>query len=387
MTPSMTGQWFGKSFGSSEAPTVIIVNIEPRTPSSAVLIGVDPVYCLRTVQQGSLTLDGLTLSGKTWDSQVFDPDADLFVPLATYYRKHGAPKAPPKEANYSARFDGAKLNGEFENDIGEKGHFELWQSFSQATFGRPSQPPEVKQQLTWEEFKRTASKFRDSGEMLFRGQACSQMPLKTSFHRAGRNNLYRYLVEDVSRLRHQINAISNYCYRDFGEDVVGLLSLAQHHGFPTPLLDWTESPYVAAFFAFDCHRIDKPGWRRLKASDQSPVRVFAFDCGHWRTIEKERVRSVKDPWPDLQFLQPPAHNNPRYYPQQSVAAFSNLEDIESFVAAFELAHTQTYLTRIDIRADQRDEAEDDLRFMGITAATLFPGVEGVCSSLRARLFF
>jgi hypothetical protein len=382
-TEEATGQWVGRSSLANGEPSFIMVNVEARSPQSSITVGVEPKFQLRTLSQGSIHSDGNKSTGKTWDYNVFDPATDALVPLAVFYRQHGVEAKPPREAEYQAEFDGRKTFGTFKNDLGQEGRFELWKSFSEAMTGEPPPVPETKGPMTWEEFKNHVAKFRSRGRVLFRGQNSNADALRTSFHRVGRNNLFRYLNEEAFRLRHQINAISAHNYQSSGEDLLGLLSLAQHHGFPTPLLDWTESPYVAAFFAFDC-LIDKAKWFEKK--ERPPVRVFTFDLERWRKIDRQWASSLKDPWPDFQFFHPPAHNNPRYYPQQSMAAFSNVDDIEGFVGAFERQQKATYLTRIDIHANEREIVEDELRFMGITPATLFPGVEGACKALRSELF-
>ncbi len=60
---------------------------------------------------------------------------------------------------------------------------------------------------------------------------------------------FRWEIEDWPELSDWVLHYDNLGMTEFpGYDYLVFL---RHHGFPSPLLDWTRSRYVAAFFAFD----------------------------------------------------------------------------------------------------------------------------------------
>lgn len=81
-----------------------------------------------------------------------------------------------------------------------------------------------------------------------------------------------------------------------------------------------------------------------------------------------------------------AIGNPRVVPQQSVITMTNIDDIESYVLRCENECGHRFLFAADIPINERDEVMNDLRFMGITAATMFPGIDGVCEELKEQNF-
>ena len=80
----------------------------------------------------------------------------------------------------------------------------------------------------------------------------------------------------------------------------------------------------------------------------------------------------------------PIENN-RAVPQQGIASMTNMDDVESGIAALEGAGP-VCLRAIDLPRAEREVALQDLSAMGITAGSMFPGLDGTLEALKNRRF-
>lgn len=229
--------------------------------------------------------------------------------------------------------------------------------------------------VSWSEFKSQVDEI-NSPTMVWRGQS-EPWALQTSFHRSGRADLRRYVDEDVPKLQAALLPHTQ-TFLNLTSPLLtaGFYNLAQHHGFPTPVLDWTLSPYVAAFFAFR----NRP---RLGSSEHT--RIFAFDFSNWPGA-LNNLTSLTFARPHVTIMELPAIENKRALPQQGVAMVANVHNIEKFIRLKEEQTGYRFLYAIDVAADERSSVLSDLRTMGITAASMFPGLDGTCEEIRNQLF-
>lgn len=234
----------------------------------------------------------------------------------------------------------------------------------------------------WEDFKQWAAMSRKNLDaVLFRGHGSKTFKLQTTLHRAGRYRLERYTAETLQQFHAQAEAALDLRLNmNDGADYSVVLGLGQHHGLPTPLLDWTESPYIAAFFAF-AEALEAESLR----PDATHVRIFA--------LTREFVEKYSPPFVVLPFINPyvfaleigPRHNQ-RLQVQQGRFLVTNVGNLELMIGA-QSGQDKTHLNAIDIPISAAREALEDLAFMGVTAATMFPGLDGICRKLRHQMVF
>lgn len=151
------------------------------------------------------------------------------------------------------------------------------------------------------------------------------------------------------------------------------LALAQHHGVPTRLLDFTRSPYVAAWFAT----------QKADANDVGACAVWAFDMEHLRH-------------PNLVKVGPARAGNRNLHAQKGLFLFSKYprafpnapftpEPLDDLVASIEATDGVTRSFKITLPLSLAPQAVKELELLGVTKATLMPSYDSAAEFMNSRL--
>lgn len=368
----MNGQWVGTYSGSNEG--LIIVNFDDRGShyeGVAYLNEKDP------------TKPSVAAFCRTTDkSSQFQFGADGLLPINPFnglpdvwsnVEKNFPGITFPTSAQVTGRLDGDWLHLSWVTDIGTHGSCALPKS--------GADKPSSLAPLTkgWNEFKEYVATL-EGRRFLFRGQN-QPWRLRTSFHRTGRADLQRFLNEDIQALHKHLSARTRHVFNlEVPNENGAFFNLVQHHGYPTPLLDWTYSPYVAAFFAY--RGISNQMAHKAKEADK--VRIYVFDQARWKS-DFNQLHNLSPAGPHLSISEFIAIENERMIPQQAASTVTNIDDIEAYVLSKQTPEKQ-YLWAIDLPVKERRKVVQELGYMGITAGSLFPGLDGACEELRERNF-
>jgi hypothetical protein len=162
------------------------------------------------------------------------------------------------------------------------------------------------------------------------------------------------------------------------------LALMQHHGAPTRLIDFTWSPYVAAFFALERTLADGVVWAMNPARIDSgraprPVRMDPRPRGNFRRyFLKGDHRFV--------WMGEPHTMNRRLIAQSATFAVPGVLDLPVEQI---LSHTDqdNVLAKLVLANSVREVGMRELYRMNITYANLFPDLDGLARSLAYELEF
>jgi hypothetical protein len=227
---------------------------------------------------------------------------------------------------------------------------------------------------SWSDFKArfNSELFGDKpferGRFLFRGHRLSTWSLQPTFDRmfselkGNRFTIAREMVQTFKRALEGFDVPE-----EVRRDDHAVLALGQHYGLPTRLLDWTESPYVAAFFAYNASVLWSSG-------GEEQIAIWVLD--------------PQDPiWqPDngVEIIEAPQLGNKRLRNQAGKFTLQKTPSpsLEKFVS--DLEPTTVPLRKFLLPSKDAFKAIADLDAMGIHHGAVYPEVEGAAQMVLYR---
>ena len=218
---------------------------------------------------------------------------------------------------------------------------------------------------------------------VYRGMRSFGYTLSTSLQRLGGNyhELEHHLLRNFRKYARDTTTPPSATVWDW-------LALAQHHGLPTRLLDWTYSPYVALHFATDdLHAYHQDGiiWalNYVKAAEQLPPALQGVLAREGSNVFTSELLSPAAPSlfalqelqeePFVLFLEPPSLDARIVH---QYALFSLMSTPQGLLHNWLAAHPELFF-RIRIPARLKWEVRDKLDQANITERVLMPGLGGL----------
>ncbi len=226
----------------------------------------------------------------------------------------------------------------------------------------------------------------DFRSYVFRGHASEEWKLESTLDRA-----LNKTATNTSKQRDEHLAKFRYASRGRRGPTPALLAeendwwaLGQHHGLATPLLDWSESPYVAAYFAFHAEHPESEDQRSQNRIVYALSRVAVEEKNNQLTLESIKVG--KEP-SLITFVRPMIDENQRLITQRGL--FTRAPDnvpIERWVRTnFKETAGGAKLIRMSIPSTERDTAMKNLNRMNINHLSLFPDLDGAAKYCNFEL--
>jgi len=205
---------------------------------------------------------------------------------------------------------------------------------------------------------------------LFRGQENDTWDLmpkigRPKFLKPDPIKFEKNLLDEFRRLAHSFESNIR------GYDTWDILALAQHHGMPTRLLDWTTNPLIALWFAFYKEKSDnekRAVWlitfeteKVIKASETDPYKIGETKIFKPNHINK-RI-AAQNGWFTSHVYN---HDTKKYYP---------------------INHQRDFAGKIIKHVfpnDKRDMFLSQLDLLGINYLSIFPDLEGLSKYLEWR---
>jgi hypothetical protein len=234
----------------------------------------------------------------------------------------------------------------------------------------------------WDGFYAVVARLLDLGDFVWRGQRQDWL-LKSRFQREVTDNRVMTLERHTRAFERAIKGRRGTNPPSLN-DGFALWSLGQHYGLPTPLLDWTESPFVAAYFA--CYEEPVEG--------QQPYRYvygLSWDITRWGPSTSPEIPPAA---PYIAFEDTPSDENARLLSQKGLFTVPLTADIEieervqaCYASEDEKRKNRqrVILVRIEIPETDRVWCLRDLNRMNINHATLFPDLTGAAMYCAMKL--